>query len=95
MYYFFMSTLDDEETQKKGIVVIPYLLKVKSQCGGCLEEPVNALKFLKNRTALPFRLGGFHFCVNDLASRAFIAFIRSMAPRQERIRMRVYTGTHP
>jgi hypothetical protein len=97
MYYFFMSALKDEETQKKGIVVIPYLLKVKSQYDGLLESPVHALKFLKNRTALPLRLGGFHFCANDLASRAFIALIRSItfAPRQDKIRMRVYTGKHP
>jgi hypothetical protein len=98
MYYFFMSALEDEETQKKGIVAIPYLLKLNSQSPGeRLEERIHALQFAKNRPALPFRLGGFHFCVNDLASRAFITFLRMFAgmTRQDRIRMRVYTGAQP
>jgi hypothetical protein len=41
MYYFFMSALEDEETQKKGIVAIPYLLKLKSQSDGHLEPPIH------------------------------------------------------
>jgi hypothetical protein len=95
MYYFFMSALEDEETQKKGIVVIPYLLKLKSQSDGLLEPPIYASRFVKNRPAIPIRLGGVHVCVNALAARALIAFLRTCMTRQDRIRMRVYTGTHP
>lgn len=90
-----MAKLDDEVNQKKGIVVVVYMLKLKKDPITGYSSTCTALNFGKARIALPFRVGAIHSCVNDVASRAALAIVRNLPimPKEERRRMRVHTGT--
>jgi hypothetical protein len=62
MWYMLSTTLQDEETQKKGIVVV---LVGKRQC---LDNDIRIMqKFHEARESLPKKVVGIHLCSDDLS----------------------------
>jgi hypothetical protein len=88
VFYMMMAALEDEETQKKGVVVIDYLLSNPGRLDPALIQIISS-----TMKALPRRVGGCHFCVTGYASRAWIALIRRFfLPKDLRLRSRVHDG---
>jgi hypothetical protein len=84
-----MSALEDEESQKKGIVYIAYI----SECG--LDSYTNLLLGRKTAEvfpALPARMRGIHFCIRNNDSGRLIIAALVKTPRTWTRRIRVHKG---
>ena len=86
----FTTTLRDEETQKKGVVVIIFNDGVMPR----FEE----LKMMKRvhwvRRGIPKKIAGGHYCYSDASLRPFVAGIRLFMDKESRHRVRPLSGTH-
>ena len=90
LYYVQMTALEDEETQKKGFVVVVYNVDPQSP------QAMDAALFLKIYDLLPTLPAcykGIHYCVKHSHVRKFLSSIRSRLPTQDdRQRTRVHSG---
>ena len=92
LIYIVLAAAEDEETQKRGLVVVFYF--------------TNALLPLLQKTYehhgprlldwLPIKLIGVHFCYNDSMSRILYALLLLiMMGKERRVRVRVHQGMFP
>lgn len=91
MYYIVMSTLDDEDTQKKGITVIVY------NVGKVEKEKFDHRTFAQGgrlMMSLPGRLCALHHCFNHSSFRFIINITLHFFPANVRARAKMHYGTH-
>lgn len=91
VYYILMSALEDEETQKKGIVCVVYNVEPRSALSNDPQIYLNVYKLLPS---LPMKMMGAHYCVQDAHLRLFMSSIRVAMSREVRLRSRVHHGSH-
>jgi hypothetical protein len=91
VYYVLMCAVEDEETQKKGIVSVVYNVEPKSPLANDPRIYLNVYQLLP---ALPIRMMGAHYCVQDSGLRRFMSSIRVAMSRELRLRSRVHHGSH-
>eukprot|EP00980_Cylindrotheca_fusiformis_P019586 scaffold6795_cov110-Cylindrotheca_fusiformis.AAC.3 len=93
-FWYLMSTLcDDEETQKKGVVVVANVVGLSDRhekCHLALLWRLNAVD-----QALPFRLGCLHYCYNSSSrlSSMLLSRLASVARPRVQVRIRTHNGT--
>ncbi|KAL3908403.1 MAG: hypothetical protein SGARI_003077 [Bacillariaceae sp.] len=91
IYYLLMCAVEDEETQKKGIVSVVYNVEPKSPLANDPSVYLNVYQLLPT---LPIRMMGAHYCVQDSDLRKFMSSIRVAMSREVRLRSRVHHGSH-
>ena len=91
VYYILMSALEDEETQKKGVVCVVYNVEPRSTLANDPRIYLNVYQLLPR---IPFRMMGAHYCVQDAHLRLFMSSIRVAMSREVRLRSRVHHGSH-
>jgi hypothetical protein len=91
VYYILMSALEDEETQKKGIVCVVYNVEPRSKLA---KDPRIYLNVYKLLPSIPMKMMGAHYCVQDAHLRQFMSSIRVAMSREVRLRSRVHHGSH-
>ena len=90
MWYIFTTTLRDEETQRKGCVVLIYNDGVMPK-----REELMTLKRVHHiRQGIPKKVVGAHYCYTDSALRPFVAGMRLFMEQEIRKRMKPHYGTH-
>ena len=90
IWYLFMAMLEDESAQKKGIVMLQYLV------GRAETHPkfLDLFKYSNLLTeGLPFRVAGVHFCYDLRELRPFMFLAQQVASRDYRVRFRAHYGT--
>lgn len=89
MMYTMMKILQEEETQKKGLVVVVHNTgKIVFREEFQLMRQVN-----RTRYAIPDKLVGGHYCYSDPILRPFIAGMKLLMQKDERTRFRTHFGT--
>ena len=82
---------EDESVQKKGFVIVSYHVGVEKS------DP-QAVDLFKNigiiHDALPYRIGGLHFCYDIPNLRPLASFIQSAISREHRLRFRAHYGMY-
>jgi hypothetical protein len=91
VYYILMAALEDEETQKRGLVCVVYNVEPKSPLANDPRIYLNVYQLLPK---LPIRMMGAHYCVQDSNLRNFMSSIRIAMSREIRLRSRVHHGSH-
>jgi len=86
-----MSALEDEETQRRGIVCVVYNVEPRSPLSNDPRIYLNVYQLLPK---LPIRMMGAHYCVQDAHLRLFMSSIRIAMSREVRLRSRVHHGSH-
>lgn len=86
-----MSALEDEETQKRGVVCVVYNVEPHSEIANDPRIYLNVYKLLPS---LPVKVMGAHYCVQDAHLRLFMSSIRVAMSREVRLRSRVHHGSH-
>lgn len=89
-YYQFMAALEDENTQKKGIVNVIYNVDCTSINLRMDKETFSAGSAFVE--ALPFRIVAMHFCYNNERLLPIMSFIQLAVGQQNRIRFRAHFG---
>jgi hypothetical protein len=86
--YVMLSAAEDEETQRRGVVIIHYFM-------GLLSISLDPDK-IKEAAALthwiPLRIAGIHQCLNDPLLRAFASILLLGAGRERRAQVRLHGG---
>jgi hypothetical protein len=85
-----MTALIDEETQKKGVVVVVYNV-TPNWSEGLDSELYEGVARVKNST--PVRTACVHYCFMDPAFGALIKLVSMTMERHTRIRTRLHRGT--
>jgi hypothetical protein len=88
-FYGSMITLWDEDTQKKGIVVIVYLMGERTT----EFEPSAAWNLPAMTGCIPMRVSSCHICMNDSKLSPLIALGLMVAGSYTRLRHRYHHGT--
>jgi hypothetical protein len=89
MLYIIMSSLEDEATQRKGIVLVFY------RFGLNMINPPDSKLFMKSLrllNGLPFRIRGWHYCTNDRLFSMLFPFASRHFEKEARVRCRVHFG---
>ena len=84
-----MAMVDDEETQKRGIVGLMYYM-------GKTQSEFDAEIFRQAPTLLewlPIRYGSLHMCYDDPMIRMFSPILKLQIGRMRRARLRMHDGT--
>jgi hypothetical protein len=82
-----MAALEDEETQKRGVLSIVFSLKPHPI------DPVVLLKLARQRKTLPTRQMGNHICTGDIFSHRVLATLIKVGLEQKgRVRVRFHRG---
>jgi hypothetical protein len=82
-----MSALEDEETQKAGMVMVGYNTGPKS----CMD--IQAVwGVMKLRRVLPFRVVGMHYCYDDFKMRPMMTLAMLIMGSHGRMRFRAHYG---
>jgi hypothetical protein len=89
-WYVFTTTLRDEETQKKGIVMVVYNTGTVPKA----EEMKVMSRIHYARSGIPKKVVGAHYCYSDASLRPFVAGIRLFMEKEMRNRLRAHYGTH-
>ena len=85
-----MTALQDEETQKKGIVMIIYNV---SENWTKYFDPKALKKVAQLRQVMPTKLASMHYCYLDPAFGAVINLIVRTVQRNIRTRTKLHSGT--
>ena len=92
MWYAILSSLDDEEAQKKGVVLVFY------NVGLCAPEK-DYSELMRHMhmvsEALPYRAAANHYCYDDVRIRAAMALLQLILGKNHRLRFRSHFGTRP
>jgi hypothetical protein len=91
MWYISMVHVqDNEESQKKGLVVVQSCIGV-----GIFES--QQVDFIKKASpmaqSIPFRPMGYHFCYEDDGLRPLLAAVQMCIGQKLRVRFRAHIGT--
>jgi hypothetical protein len=85
-----MSCLKDEETQKKGVVMVIFNVGKKAK-----NEKIKVLRGVsKVREGIPKKVVGTHFCYDNGFMRPFIAGVKFFLDKEARRRFRPHYGNH-
>jgi hypothetical protein len=93
MWYVFSSSLKDEETQKKGVVLVLYNVGHMAK-----PEEISVMKRMRRvRQGIPKRVVGVHYCFDDALMRPFVAGMQLYMRMQDnriQARFRPHFGNH-
>jgi hypothetical protein len=97
-FYQWMSILDDEETQKKGVVFVAYAIfgphhGQSSPDAQLMQKKQLMKKGIKLVRALPLRIRARHVCTDSKSMGLFISILSPLMDRNARVRARVHVGT--
>ena len=82
-----MAALEDEDTQKAGVVMVGYNMGAK------LELDCHAVwAIMKLRRALPIRVVGMHYCYDDFKTRPMMSLAMLVMGSHGRMRFRAHYG---
>ena len=87
-----MSVVDDEETQKKGIVAISYAIDHVIQSVQARRKILQTVGALSQ--CLPIRIGGFHYCHNAPLISPLLSIIAFAAESAIKVRIRTHHGEY-
>jgi hypothetical protein len=85
-----MAALKDEETQKRGFVLISYTVNTTQAF-----DRRNSYKIARLYWILPMRLAGLHGCTNDPRQRTLMNFAVMLVGTHMRLRSRIHFGETP
>jgi hypothetical protein len=86
-FYMVMTALEDEETQKLGIVLLGYNMGAKS----VVDRPA-VWAIQKLRKALPMRVVGMHYCYDSFKMRPMMTLAMLVMGATSRVRFRAHYG---
>ena len=90
LFYQFSAALREEETQKKGLVLITYRIGKMDRN----PNPMMVWKTYRMIAALPFRIRGWHMCTdNPMFSVFWLNLIQKNLEKSRRMRLRIHQGT--
>jgi hypothetical protein len=87
-FFFLLKVAEDEETQKRGTVLMAYFV-------GQFSLPFDPELHIKSRAMLastPLRVCAVHFCVGNSILRTFAAALTLTLGEKDRKRLRVHDG---
>lgn len=88
-----MTALKDEETQKKGMVMVHFNIKAGWKQ---VFDTKLAKKIMKLRHAIPIHVAGLHYCFDDPTMAKIIGLVYlSLMKKELRARSRLHLGMHP
>jgi hypothetical protein len=94
MFYQLMCVLQDEETQKKGIVSVVYASLTDSTSQERARPNTQLLlKIIRLGRAIPMTIRGRHMCTSDKLHTVFFSYYSSFMRKDVRMRSRVHSGT--
>jgi len=97
MLYFFLACAEDEDTQKKGLVMLYYSSKtLKSKYASTNgKHPPHFYKLAGLlMESMPLRISSFQFCLpDDVAARFFNPIVMIALGTERRVRSRIHTGS--
>jgi hypothetical protein len=82
-----MAALEDEETQKRGFVIIPYIVGTTHAF-----NRRNSYKIARLSWILPMRAAGLHGCTDDPRQRTLMNFAVMIIGTNMRVRTRIHFG---
>jgi hypothetical protein len=85
-WYMAMTALEDEETQKQGIVFLSYAV------GQPVLQRSGVFKLSNIFSVLPLRIVGIHVCVDDPKARLLATFATLLIESRHRVRFRCHCG---
>jgi hypothetical protein len=88
--YLFMAAVEDEETQKRGLVTIGYMV---GKFIGKTNSELNK-RLARDLEWLPVRMTGVHICYDDPKLRAWKPLAMLLMGRHLRLRTRIHDGTN-
>jgi hypothetical protein len=88
LIYIMVSAAEDEETQRRGVVLINYFIGPLS----IILDPVTVTEGAALMHWVPLRIAGIHQCLNDPLLRAVASLLLLGAGRDRRARVRVHGG---
>ena len=91
-WYHHMAMLQDEEVQRRGVIIISYDVAVTQWHPAIATEMVRRQHILKD--GIPLRLAAFHYCYDNIAIRSAFAVLRTVAGTDFRLRLRDHYGSH-
>ena len=87
-----MCVLEDEDTQKHGVVLLMYYM------GGLRRDddhdPDIVYENVRASRWLPFRYAAIHMCASTLAMRAIFNLVRVLTSTHNRSVMRIHEGSY-
>jgi hypothetical protein len=83
-----VAALEDEEAQKKGLVLISYAVD------NTIQRQSVALQMASIFSALPMRVVGVHICVNDPTVQSFARVLSLVFESRLRLRIRTHCGKY-
>jgi len=86
-WYMAMAALEDEEAQRKGLVMVSYAID------NTVQGRSVALQISSVLSALPMRVVGVHVCVNDPTVQALAKVLSLVFESRFRLRIRIHSGT--
>ena len=94
MYYILMKALEDDETQKKGVIICT--LSIGESVGAQQHDVVFAYCGLKIRDSLPYKIAGQHLCSNpSTIAGLFQKSVMKLVNIEDMLRTRFHRGTFP
>ena len=88
MFYIMMTALEDEQTQKLGIVMVGY------NCGpNRTVDRKSAFAIQSLRRHLPMRMVSIHYCYDDFKMRPMMTIAMLVMGASQRVRFRAHFGT--
>jgi hypothetical protein len=89
-FYIFMSILESQEAQIRGIVMLIYTV-------GRHRDSSNGIGYVENAKlglAVPIHYAGLHFCSDDLRQYILLRLAIAVVPAKVRARFKVHLGSH-
>jgi hypothetical protein len=86
-----MSACEDEETQKKGVVIVGYA--PDRLHGNKYVKPSLGIRTMKLYAALPVRPVALHLCLNGFNKDLLFSLMAKAMERRMRVRTRFHKGT--
>lgn len=89
-FYLYMTMLQSNETQRRGIVSVTYCVDQFRDCsngGGFLEHTKLAL-------TIPLQFAGLHFCSDDVGQYVLTSAAIAIMPGRLRAKFKVHFGSH-
>lgn len=90
-FYMTMTAVEDEETQRRGLVGVVFKLSSKEEARGGLNVQDRGVKLCD---ALPARYVGLHYCVKDPEAEQEANRDIGLLDSRTRVRCRIHNGKH-
>jgi hypothetical protein len=86
-----MMSVQDEETQRKGLVEILYGISHGANVGNFM-SPIMVSRAKSLMQCLPYRVSAVHVCYDDFRLRPLASIVKTISGKQRRLRFREHFG---